>query len=150
MRTTREEMAVVRKHWAARAAAQTQALADARRAAGETNGDVTMSDSIGTNGAPAADGSQQQSPQGTPANAQASGTAQAPAAASTLPPPHVEGPRAWEYVDEILQMLKTSFPLLILSLETMVDQIQHKFKPNPEEDVYRTICMLMQDAIQVD
>jgi transformation/transcription domain-associated protein len=56
---------------------------------------------------------------------------------------------AWEHVDEILQTLKTTFPLLILSLETMVDQIQHKFKPSPEEEVYRTICMLISDAIQV-
>ncbi|KAG6816156.1 hypothetical protein H0H87_008290 [Tephrocybe sp. NHM501043] len=35
-----------------------------------------------------------------------------------------------EHVDEILNVLKTSFPLLILSLETMVDQISHKFKLN--------------------
>jgi transformation/transcription domain-associated protein len=57
--------------------------------------------------------------------------------------------QAWEHVDEILQTLKTNFPLLILSLETIVDQIQHKFKPSPEEEVYRTICMLISDAIQV-
>jgi len=56
---------------------------------------------------------------------------------------------AWEHVDEILQTLKTTFPLLILSLETMVDQIQHKFKPSPEEEVYRSICMLLSDAVQV-
>jgi len=54
-----------------------------------------------------------------------------------------------EQLDEVLQTLKTTFPLLILSLETMVDQIQHKFKPAPEEDVYRTVCMLLTDAIQV-
>lgn len=54
-----------------------------------------------------------------------------------------------EYIDEILQVLKTAFPLLILSLETMVDQIQHKFKLSPDEDVYRNICLLLQDAIQV-
>ena len=58
--------------------------------------------------------------------------------------------QAWEHVDEILQTLKTTFPLLIVSLETMVDQIQHKFKPSPEEEVYRTICMLISDAIQVN
>lgn len=57
--------------------------------------------------------------------------------------------QAWEHVDEILQTLKTTFPLLILSLETMVDQIQHRFKPSPEEEVYRTICMLISHAIQV-
>jgi len=79
-----------------------------------------------------------------------------PGAASLALPSNVGGaestpyPRqAWEHVDEILQTLKTTFPLLILSLETMVDQIQHKFKPSPEEEVYRTICMLISDAIQV-
>lgn len=56
---------------------------------------------------------------------------------------------AWEHVDEILQTLKTTFPLLMLSLETMVDQVHHKFKPTPEEEVYRSICMLLSDAIQV-
>lgn len=56
--------------------------------------------------------------------------------------------QAWEHVDEVLQVLKTSFPLLMLSLETMIDQIQHKFKQTPEEDVYRIICMLLQDAVQ--
>jgi transformation/transcription domain-associated protein len=66
---------------------------------------------------------------------------------ATSDPSH---PRAaWEHVDEILQTLKTTFPLLILSLETMVDQIQHKFKPSPEEEVYRSICMLLSDAVQV-
>lgn len=55
----------------------------------------------------------------------------------------------WEYVDEVLQVLKTSFPLLILSLETMVDQIQHKFKLSPDEELYRHMCMMLQDALQV-
>ena len=55
----------------------------------------------------------------------------------------------WECLEEVLQVLKTSFPLLLLSLETMVDQIQHKFKLSTEEDIYRNISMLLQDAIQV-
>lgn len=55
----------------------------------------------------------------------------------------------WEHVDEILQTLKTTYPLLILSLETMVDQIQHKFKPTVEEDVYRHVSLLLSDAVQV-
>jgi transformation/transcription domain-associated protein len=57
--------------------------------------------------------------------------------------------QAWEHIDKILQTLKMTFPLLILSLKTMVDQIQHKFKPSPEEDVYRTICMLISKEIQI-
>jgi transformation/transcription domain-associated protein len=57
--------------------------------------------------------------------------------------------QASELVDEVLQVLKTTFPLLILSLETMVDQIHQKFKPPPEEDIYRHICLLLSEAIQV-
>jgi transformation/transcription domain-associated protein len=57
--------------------------------------------------------------------------------------------QAWEDVDEILQTLKTTFLLLILSLETMVDQIQHKFKPTQEEDVYRQVSLLLSDAVHV-
>ncbi|KAF9009027.1 hypothetical protein BDQ17DRAFT_1422200 [Cyathus striatus] len=56
--------------------------------------------------------------------------------------------QAWDYVDEVLQVLKTTFPLLVLSLETMVDQIQHKFKLSQDEEVYRNVCMLLQDAVQ--
>lgn len=57
--------------------------------------------------------------------------------------------QAPDLVDEVLQVLKTTFPLLILSLETMVDQIHQKFKPPAEEDIYRHICLLLSDAIQV-
>ncbi len=46
-------------------------------------------------------------------------------------------------------MLKTAFPLLILSMETTVDQISHRFKATQEEEIYRLICMLLQDAMQV-
>jgi transformation/transcription domain-associated protein len=57
--------------------------------------------------------------------------------------------QALELVDEVLQVLKTTFPLLILSLETMVDQLHQKFKPPQEDDIYRHICLLLQEAIQV-
>jgi hypothetical protein len=59
------------------------------------------------------------------------------------------GQRSWEYVEEVVNMLKTAFPLLILSMETTVDQISHRFKATQEEEIYRLICMLLQDAMQV-
>lgn len=55
----------------------------------------------------------------------------------------------WDCVEELVQNLKTSFPLLILNLETLVDQIISRFKPTHEEDIYRHICMLLQDALSV-
>ena len=39
--------------------------------------------------------------------------------------------------------------LLILTLETVVEQIAGRFKAPPEEDTYRLVCMLLQDAMQV-
>ena len=62
-------------------------------------------------------------------------------------PTHIR--QGWEYIDEVVQILKTAFPLLILSMETMVDQILQRFKAPPEEEIYRLISMLLQDAIQV-
>ncbi len=56
---------------------------------------------------------------------------------------------AWEHVDEIMSLLKTAFPLLTLSMETMVDQILHKLKPSTDEDIYRLIVALMNDGVQV-
>ncbi|TFK23272.1 atypical/PIKK/TRRAP protein kinase [Coprinopsis marcescibilis] len=157
LRTSREEMQVVRKQLAAR-----QAIAEAsRRNAADVNGDVTMADATAQqpNQGPPADmniptPAQTPAPlptsSSTPAQAQAPGSAQNPTASAATP--EAAGTpafrAAWEQVEEILQILKTAFPLLILSLETMIDQIQHKFKPSPEEEVYRNICMLMQDAIQ--
>lgn len=54
----------------------------------------------------------------------------------------------WEYVDEIMLVLKTAFPLLALSMETMVDQIQQRLKPAPDEDIYRLIVALLNDGVQ--
>jgi transformation/transcription domain-associated protein len=56
----------------------------------------------------------------------------------------------WEYIEEIVQILKTASPLLILSMETMVEQIHHKFKATQEEEIYRLTNMLLNDAIQVN
>lgn len=71
-------------------------------------------------------------------------TAQSETAAASVP---LRG--AWDHIEEVNQILKTAFPLLILCMETLVDQINSHFKVSGEEDIYRLICMLMQDAIQV-
>jgi transformation/transcription domain-associated protein len=53
----------------------------------------------------------------------------------------------WEHTEEILATLKTAFPLLALSMETMVDQIQKNFKCPPDEDAYRLIVALLNDGL---
>lgn len=52
-----------------------------------------------------------------------------------------------EYADEIMAGLKTAFPLLALSMETMTDQIQKNFKCPPDEDAYRLIVALLNDGL---
>ena len=54
---------------------------------------------------------------------------------------------AWEYSEEIMSVLKTAFPFLALTMETMVDQIQKHFKCPPDEDAYRLIVALLNDAL---
>ncbi|KAK4082839.1 uncharacterized protein Triagg1_1729 [Trichoderma aggressivum f. europaeum] len=69
------------------------------------------------------------------------GQAQAqPAAQNQKRPP-------WELTEEVMSVLKTAFPLLALSMETMVDQIQKHFKCPPDEDAYRLIVALLNDAL---
>jgi len=53
----------------------------------------------------------------------------------------------WELTEEIMSTLKTAFPLLALSMETMVDQIQKHFKCPPDEDAYRLIVALLNDGL---
>ncbi|KAJ3340111.1 hypothetical protein HDU93_007336 [Gonapodya sp. JEL0774] len=64
----------------------------------------------------------------------------------TTPPPVKKLP--WELIEEIHSMLKTAFPLLALSMETMVDQIIQKLKPTADDDMYRLIAALLNDGVQ--
>ena len=57
--------------------------------------------------------------------------------------------KPWEFAEEIMSVLKTAFPLLALSMETMVDQIQKHFKCPPDEDAYRLIVALLNDGLSV-
>lgn len=59
----------------------------------------------------------------------------------------VKDKKPWEWSDDIIQVLKTAFPLLALSIETMVDQIQKYFKCPADEDAYRLIVALLNDAL---
>lgn len=54
----------------------------------------------------------------------------------------------WEHIEDVMSILKTSFPLLALSIETMVDQIQQRLKPSSDEDIYRLIVALLNDGVQ--
>ncbi|KAJ2217296.1 transcription-associated protein 1, partial [Coemansia sp. RSA 518] len=51
-------------------------------------------------------------------------------------------------IDELMPKLKTAHPLLTLSMEAMIDQIVHRLKPCPEEDIYRLVHALLSDGLQ--
>ena len=63
-------------------------------------------------------------------------------------PPSVER-KPWDYIDEIVALLKTGHPLLALTLETIVDQMRDRLKADGDEELYRAICALQADALQV-
>ncbi|CAI5760679.1 unnamed protein product [Candida verbasci] len=53
-----------------------------------------------------------------------------------------------EHVEEIMAILKTAYPLLALSLESLVDQINQRFKCTADEDAYRLVVALLNDGVQ--
>ena len=85
-----------------------------------------------------------------PAPAPASGPEVAAALQQLGQHPHAaNGARhPWEHVEEIMSILKTAFPLLALSMEMIVDQVSTRFKPTPDEDIYRLISALLADSLQ--
>ncbi|KAI0268276.1 hypothetical protein BC834DRAFT_968481 [Gloeopeniophorella convolvens] len=129
LRTTREDLITARRQ--AQAAARAQA---GTASANEQDSANNQASKMDQDPRPSAD------PQ-----ANAAGADPAKAVENNL---NFPGQRSWDYVEEVVNMLKTAFPLLILSMETTVDQISHRFKATQEEEIYRLICMLLQDAMQ--
>jgi len=101
----------------------------------EANKPVSVKDEI-----PAANGTAPK-PNGT---ASQNGSMPPPSSTQTAQPrfPH-------ELVEDIMNGLKTAFPLLALTMEKMVDNISLRSKPTPDEDIYRFFAALLADALQV-
>lgn len=98
------------------------------------------------------EGSQPAAEQATPANAtdEAKAAEQPPPSSQPSAQPSFQLPRQpQEYVDDTLNILKTAFPLLALSMEKMVDHINVRSRAPPEEDVYRFFSALLTDALSV-
>ena len=68
---------------------------------------------------------------------------------NTEPPAESVPKKPWELAQEITDKLKTTFPLLAYSLESMADQISKHFKCPPDEDAYRLIVALFNDGLNV-
>ncbi|KAJ3191208.1 hypothetical protein HK101_007980 [Irineochytrium annulatum] len=73
-------------------------------------------------------------------------TASTSPAAVPATTPQVVRRQPWEYVEEVMALLKTAFPLLALSMETMVDQMAQRLKPTTDEDIYRLIQLARDPA----
>lgn len=52
----------------------------------------------------------------------------------------------WEHLQELNNILKTAYPLLALSLESLIAQINERFKTTTDEDLFRLINVLLIDA----
>ncbi|KAF9224621.1 FAT-domain-containing protein [Gyrodon lividus] len=165
LRTAREDMTFVKKQ-----AVGTTRILHARQMVTandikRTDGDQTMQDAPGEvagenakreNAATCVgEGQQRLSQPPTTTHAHASGPNPTVAPLS-LPSQHLVSEvqpaymvlQGLEHVDEVVGILKTTFPLLILRVETMVDQILQRFNAPPQDEIYQLICMLLQDAIQ--
>ncbi|KAI5799270.1 hypothetical protein DFH27DRAFT_653555 [Peziza echinospora] len=134
LRTSKEDYQLIKKQQtsaANRGGAGSPAVAGQmnRPQSAQANGDVTMTGMSSTPTLPNG-----QSLASSPTTAQS-------------PQLNVRRP-AWEYADEIMSVLKTAFPLLALSMETMGDQISKFFKCPPDEDAYRLIVALLNDGLQ--
>jgi transformation/transcription domain-associated protein len=157
LRTSREDMHTIRKQQEAKEAREKQIKeqqakkkeaeegkkeeGDPKRGSrpgtsdGQTNGTATTNGEAKTeaqpNGTPKVEGSGDQQQ-----NGETNGS-------SELDKPK----KPWEYMDEVLAALKTAFPLLALSMEFMVDQINKHFKCHPDEDAHRLIVALLNDGL---
>ena len=55
----------------------------------------------------------------------------------------------WEHLEEIIAILKTAYPLLALSMESLVDQLLARLKPTLEEDIFRLLSAILTESQQV-
>lgn len=158
LRTTREDMVVLKKNHEQKEAKEKAAKAAKAQQQGNQSSPAPKQGSPdarpGSSGTPAAATNGDAKPvvsTSTPggtvkteANTQGSPAVNgAPTVEVTPPAPK----KPWDHVEEISAILKTAFPLLALSMETMLDQIHKNFKCPPDEDAYRLIVALLNDGL---
>lgn len=131
LRATREEFLTKKKQFEAQKAKQQKT--EEKKEGGSRPGTA--------NGETAANGSASPKPKQEPDGE----TAQANGADAEKKPEEAKKP--WDYTDEIMAGLKTAFPLLALSMETMTDQLSKHFKCPPDEDAHRLIVALLNDGL---
>ena len=158
LRTTREDLLAVKKTQDAK---QEQIKAKAQQSSGtakaaspekpsESSSRPGTASGEAPNGTPAPASSPKQEPNGV-SNGQSNGQPKAEVKkepGESKDADKKDTPKKpWEYADEVMAGLKTAFPLLALSMETMTDQIQKNFKCPADEDAYRLIVALLNDGM---
>ncbi|KAK4242261.1 hypothetical protein C8A03DRAFT_11533 [Achaetomium macrosporum] len=160
LRTSREDMLTIKKNQEAKERAKRSQANGAANNKPSASPQLTKKEP-GTGGdgsRPATAGGEASGQAAKPeSKAEGDNSANAPAAAaqSSTPNASAQGEQTgsgqkkppWELTEEIMSVLKTAFPLLALSMETMVDQIQKHFKCPPDEDAYRLIVALLNDGL---
>ncbi|GJN85795.1 hypothetical protein PLIIFM63780_009369 [Purpureocillium lilacinum] len=160
LRTNREDMHLIRKNQEAKERNRQRAQSTASNGKASASPSQAKQEPPKTEGATSRPGtasggdSAQVKTESGDANAASSAT---PAPAAATPAGTAQAPGQgqgqgqkkppWDLTEEIMAVLKTAFPLLALSMETMVDQIQKHFKCPPDEDAYRLIVALLNDAL---
>ncbi|KAF8339104.1 FAT-domain-containing protein [Cantharellus anzutake] len=154
LRTVREDYAQMKKQ-----VTNASALAAAAVARAESANTAVAANpaSMGKPSEPSetlASDTQKTTPGESPAELKRNGEDVKPVANQSLPgsapenaPVKVGSRHPWEYVDEISAILKTAYPLLAPTLEQMVDQLGHRFKPTQEEEIYRFISALLSEGV---
>lgn len=154
LRTSREDFAAIRKQHDLKMKGQkvaqsspstNQGSSDSRPTTKEENKDGPAQNENGV------EDTKQETPaeNGTPnANGQADNKQTPQKQRQSVPPGSSGGPRQpWEHLEEISSVLKTSGPLLALSMETMVDQVARNLKSSPDEEACRLITALLNDVL---
>lgn len=158
LRATREEFMTKKKQFEARQAQKEKqqgvSTTPQKKEPGQASPEPAQNGSTSRPGT--ANGETQSTPQpngsaaeGTPKLKQeANGDVKPPVEGEVAKPEQPAQPKkAWDHADEVMAGLKTAFPLLALSMETMTDQISKHFKCPPDEDAHRLIVALLNDGL---
>jgi transformation/transcription domain-associated protein len=157
---TKEDFGIVkRQQFTSKMAAQRKAAAELAKVAASqaalapksTAEDVTMTDGEKATGSDSKDETHPSQTLSVPASSQPPpATEDVNQLSLASVQPTATAPRQpWELVDEIMNNMKSSFPLLSLTMEKMVDQITMRAKPASDEDIYRFFAALLADAMHV-
>ncbi|RCK57773.1 Transcription-associated protein 1 [Candida viswanathii] len=160
LRTTREEFAAQQRQAIEIARQQAAAAAAATASKPATTGNTPSTTGTGQANSPSAaspasdkqtNGDQQNDANGDSGkNGESASSPSQPQ--QPQQPPQISIPlsvrQPLEHVDEVMAILKTAYPLLALSLESLVDQINQRFKCTADEDAYRLCVALLNDGIQ--